>query len=415
MQKIEELDDTTVPAALPAPPAITDAAAAAATAVVAAPSTAVATASPTSIASTAPAAAPVQQSIEESDNTRKRQIDSKHQSLPNGSPVKKPRLSNGYDATTAANNTADTAPPTPMDIDSAAEAQHAYPSPMERETALTPAPRTDGPEQSTQVVKTENLQEGTTFLRLSPAPSSGLVDSQQPGHENPIVLHCEWNPQNPSVLAAAGTDTLARIWTISRASNEEAVTDHVNLSDKPYKDLIDEAVPPGSTVTAMAWNPSGSNIALATESHSRGSVSIWAPDATLLLRYNIVEPPVFKLRWNPNGSSILGLSPENGGTMITLFSATSSKTVCHVLPEHDLTEHPLEAIWTTETEFLLCGGNLLAFFRVAGNDIVLDKNFNTNKAENFVTAQYDAVTKLIATANEGGAISVCLLLFYIYF
>lgn len=372
--------------------------------------------SPAPISTATPVIAPVQQSIEESDITRKRQIDSKQSSLPNGSPVKKPRLSNGHDATTTTaptnNFTVDTAPPTPMDIDSA-EAQHAYPSPMERDTALTPAPRTEGPEQSTQVVvKTEDLGGAATFLRLSPTPTSGLavVDSQQPGHENPIVLHCEWNPQNPSVLAAAGTDTLARIWTISRATNDEPVTDHVGqlksdkACDKPYKDLVDEAVLPNSTVTALAWNPSGTNIALAVDSGSRGSVSIWAPDATRLLSYNIVEPPVFKLRWNPNGSSILGLNPENGGTMITLFSATISKTICHVLPDHDLTEHPLEAIWTTESDFLLCGGSLLAFFRIAGNDIVPVRSHNENKAENFVLAQYDALSKLTATANDMGEV-----------
>ena len=303
-----------------------------------------------------------------------------------------------------------------MDIDSS-ENQHAYPSPMEREPASTPVPRTDGPEQGTQVDKVEELAPETTFLRLAPeqvadisSDSNGnsLVElSQQPGHENPIVLHCEWNPRNPSVLAAAGTDALARIWTISRAaSSTEPVADHVNGLSKPYKDLVEEDGAPQATVTAMAWNPEGTTIALATEASNKARVSIWSPDGTLLHQYNVREPPVIKLRWNPNGTSILGIAPEGSGTLVTVFSAVTSNMASYLLKDHDLNKDPLDAAWTTESDFLLCGGDLLAAFRVTDSGIVAAKSFSTNKDEHFTTVQYDAISRIAATASERGVIDL---------
>ncbi len=374
------------------------------------PAAAIATTAITSTTADATAAAAAPAAAEELDPTRKRQIDTKQQALQNGSPAKKPRLlSNGHDATAAAG--AEVAPPTPMDIDSN-ENQLAYPSPMEGEPAPTPAPRTDGPEQGTQVDKVEELATETTFLQLAPdqvADNTTIAESQQPGHENPIVLHCEWNPRNPSVLAAAGTDALARIWTISRAASISGpVTDHVNGRTKPYKDLIDEDGSQRSTVTAMAWNPDGTNIALATESGSKAHVSIWSPDGTLLLRYNVREPPVIKLRWNPNGTSILGIAPENGGTLVSVFSAVTSGTASYLLQSHDLNADPLDAAWTSESDFLLCGGALLAAFHLSENGIVKARVFETNKDDSFVQIQFDGRSRIAATASEKGVIDVSL-------
>ncbi|KAL1912724.1 hypothetical protein Sste5344_001314 [Sporothrix stenoceras] len=363
----------------------------------------------TSTATTTLTAPPVLPPPTDDADSRKRQIDIKQQPQQNGSPAKKQRLSNGYDATTAGADAAHVAQSTPMDIDGN-ENQHAYPSPMEREPASTPVPRTDGPEQGTQVEKVEELAPETTFLRLAPdlvADTNSLTESQQPGHENPIVLHCEWNPSNPSVLAAAGTDALARIWTISRAgSNNEPVADHVNGITKAYKDLVDEDGAEHSTVTALAWNPNGSTIALATEASSKARVGIWSPDGTLLHQYNVREPPVIKLRWNPNGASILGIAPEGSGTLVTVFSAVASGVSSYLLKDHDLSGDPLDATWTSENSFLVCGGDLLASFSVTDSGIFLGKAFNTKKDERFTMVQYDPISRIVATASERGVIDL---------
>ncbi|CAK7272037.1 hypothetical protein SEPCBS119000_004912 [Sporothrix epigloea] len=359
--------------------------------------------------STATALQPVLPPIDDVDSARKRQISLKQQTQQPESPVKKQRLSNGHDSAPTEADAAQAAPPTPMEIDGS-ENQHAYPSPMERELVPTPIIRTDGPEQGTQIDKVEELTPETTFLRLASdrvVDTNSRVESRQHGRQNPIVLHCEWNPKKPSVLAAAGTDALARIWTISRtALNPEPVTNHVNGVSKPYRDLAAEEGMSQVTVTAMSWNPEGTTIAIATEVCNRARVSIWSPDGVLLHQYNVREPPVIKLRWNPSGTSIIGIAPEGTGTLVTVFSAEVSNMAPYLLQDHDLGVDPLDVAWTTESEFLLCGGDLLAAFRVTDSGVVAAKTLNTRKDEHYTMIQYDSESRIAATASERGVIDL---------
>lgn len=86
----------------------------------------------------------------DAENNRKRQIERQSQTaLLNGSPAKRPRLSNGYE------NGVDAAT-TPMELDGQNHDNHAYPSPQEGEQAPTPTPRTDGPDQAHRLTKSRN-------------------------------------------------------------------------------------------------------------------------------------------------------------------------------------------------------------------------------------------------------------------
>ena len=67
------------------------------------------------------------------------------------------------------------------------------------------------------------------------------------------------------------------------------------------------------------------------------------------------ELPAIKLRWSPNNDLILGISPENGGTLVTVFSSSMANSMSHFLADHDLTAEPLDITWINETDFILCG------------------------------------------------------------
>lgn len=100
-------------------------------------------------------------------------------------------MNNGYE------NGADSAT-TPMEIDHHPDNNHAYPSPLEGEQAASPLPRTEGPDKGTQVEKTHELTQATRFLRLGPDEAAEHSEaSPTRASENPIVLLCEWNPQDP--------------------------------------------------------------------------------------------------------------------------------------------------------------------------------------------------------------------------
>ncbi|RYP56383.1 hypothetical protein DL771_011939 [Monosporascus sp. 5C6A] len=353
------------------------------------------------------------------ENTRKRQIDRQQQQpVVNGSPAKRPRLSNGYE-----NGVADAAT-TPMEIDGQGHqgdnnsSSHAYPSPLEGDPAPTPHPQTDGPEQGTQVEKVEELATETTFVPLGPSDDNAPASASSPlgttlrmngnGESPPVLLHCQWNPRDPTILAAAGTDALARIWTVSRGAATDPDSGHVNgIGIAPqFHSLIDDDVPPKATVTAMAWNWDGTAIAVATDSDFKGRLSLWSANGAHLHNFEVPEPPIIKLRWNPNNAAILGIAPDNGGSLITVFHAATSNTMSYYLPQHDLDSDPLDAAWTTETDFLLGGGELLLALRCTEAKIVEIQKFETRKGDSLTQIHFDWRSSLAATCGLKGFVDI---------
>ncbi|KAI6353175.1 hypothetical protein MCOR25_009126 [Pyricularia grisea] len=346
----------------------------------------------------------------EGENNRKRQLQAA-----NGSPMKRARLGNGYE------NGLETGP-TPMEIDEADSGNnnHAYPSPLEVDQIATPPPRTFGPEQGTQVDKVDELTPETIFLSTSPEDAStnagsGAVPPATPPTENtpsrsqpnPILLHCEWSPIDPSVLAAAGTDALARIWTVSRPTQSGLAPGHVaDHVSSVFGNLTEDDAAPDAVITAMAWNWDGSALALATDSGNKARISIWAADGTHLQRFDVAEPPIIKLKWHPNNTCVLAVAPDTEGTLVTVFETQVSHTVSYSLPSHDLDANPLDAAWISDTEFLLCGGRLLESFKYTETEITPARKFPTRESDIFTQAQFDWRSKLVATASETGVIDL---------
>lgn len=393
--------------------------------------------------------------IAEAENPRKRQLDGRlhrDQHQVNGSQAKRQRLSHGYE------NGVDAAT-TPMEIDSHHRDHHApdennqaYPSPQDGEQAPSPVPHTDGPEQGTQVDKVEELATQTTFLRIMPddpsrhgkasSPSSPATDADAdanaatttttttatttaavsaPHPENaPILLRCEWNPKDPSSLAASGTDALARIWTVPRAATSppqgtDEISDHVNGVDRPFRSLVDDSTTPRSaTVGQMAWNSAGTHIAIALDHDGVASIGIWTKDGESLGRFNIAESPVIKLCWNPSDTALLAITPDNGNALVTVYEPPTGNARAYVLTGHDLMQWPVDAAWTSDTEILLCGGDVLVSLRCTESEVIVEKKFETRQDDSFLQVQFDARSKMGATASAKGVIDVCPL-FYFFF
>ncbi|OLN92035.1 F-box-like/WD repeat-containing protein TBL1XR1 [Colletotrichum chlorophyti] len=375
--------------------------------------------------------------------SRKRQLDSRpQQQLVNGgSPSKRPRLSNGYESTNGADAVTD-----PMELDNHGDNNHAYPSPLEGEQAPTPTPRTDGPEQGTQVDKVEELAPETIFLRLMPddsnanagttsdassdaaatatattvaANAAGPSASLSPanGENAPILLRCEWNPKDPSSLAAAGTDALARIWTISRSSTMTPTPapesdGHVHGVHRPFHNLIDDDTPKTATVGQLAWNWGGTAIAVAIEHGDKASVHIWAKDGSHVDKFDVSDPPVIKLRWSPSDAALLAIAPDNGngngngGALVTVYHSLTSNTLSYFLPNHDLLSWPLDAAWTSETEFLLTGGDVMLSLQCTETSIVPNKKLESREDDTFTQVVYDWRSKLAATSSDKGILDL---------
>lgn len=288
---------------------------------------------------------------------------------------------------------------------------HAYPSPLEGEQLPPPITHTDGPEQGTQVEKVEELDPDTTFIRLMDDDRSGAALDTTPspspaGAENaPVLLQCEWNPRDPSILAAAGTDALARVWTVSRSTPPEAGQDHVATR---AHSLLDPDTPRTTTVTALSWTSDGTAIAIATDSGSVAAVSVWSADGVHMQTMEVSEPPVIKLNWNPSNTALLAISPEKGGALITVYSSATGNAFTYHLPGHDIAATPLDAAWTNDAEFLLCGGELMLCLRCTESSIVQARKFETRDDDSFTQVLFDWRSKLAATSSDKGTLDVSL-------
>ncbi|PSR90544.1 WD40-repeat-containing domain protein [Coniella lustricola] len=311
-----------------------------------------------------------------------------------------------------------------MDIDNHQSDGHAYPSPLEGEQASTPAPRTEGPDHATQTDKVDELESKTVYLRLTPydqppalssapANQSAEVLHQRPYH-NPILLHCEWNPKDSSRLAAAGTDALARIWTVSPTTGQEQVADHVDPG-WPSVNLLNEEFPPNTRITAFTWASDGKHIVVATDDDQKARIDLWDMEGKQVHHWDGFEAPIVKLRCNPSGRQALSISPAPGkkgstqpdGWLVTVLPSTSAAPIETRLPGYDDGDEP-DAAWISETEFVVSVRTTMSLFRHAGDEVMLVRELKTRPNDPLTAVQYDGTegSGCIAAATADGFIDV---------
>lgn len=314
--------------------------------------------------------------------------------------------------------------------------ENAYPSP---EQAATPTnlighlnhhnhnnivSTTNGPTTGTQVDKVLDLNSATTFLDLSDDSAvAALAHGSSSSSNSVLLLQCEFNPRDPTVLAAAGTDALARMWTLARAGDAAALDAREEAASAPDTDspkkpkfaahhnLLDESMPSTTTTTGLAWSSDGSTIAVSSEPNDDGvaKVEFWNTDGTQLASYNSFESPIISLKWNLDNSACLAISPANEGasTVITVMYPSSSTHIPYPLPNHSLSDHILDIAWTSSDVFVLCGGDMLRAYQITEGGISPVKKFETREGHSLSKIVYDEKTQLLATASDSGSVDVC--------
>lgn len=329
---------------------------------------------------------------EAEENFRKRQLDTEQRQDVDEHPVKKPRLSNGYE------NGFD---PTPMDLDDEQNGdENAYPSP--EQAPSPPIVPTVGPEQGTQIDKVDELSTETTFLDLTDEPSPNC---------NPILLQCEFNPRDAQLLAAAGTDALGRMWNLPRTAH-----DFASDSDRPsqpsvytHHNLLEENTPSSTTTTGISWSSDGLTIAVSSEPVEDGisKVEFWASGGARMATCNRFESPIICLRWNPTDSVCLAISPgiEREGTSLAIINPSDGTCIRHALA-HPLMSQTLDATWTGSDEFVVGGGNLLQAFQYTPRAINPIHTYECREKDAIVKVSYDWRSRLLATASDTGMIDV---------
>jgi transducin (beta)-like 1 len=118
------------------------------------------------------------------------------------------------------------------------------------------------------------------------------------------------------------------------------------------------------------------------------------------------ESPIICLRWNPTNTLLLAISPESEGTVVTVMSPATQETVQTNMPRHSLAEQPLEAAWTSNEEFVVCGGDLLHAYHCSAAGISSVRKYETREGHALSKVVFDWPSRLLATASDTGMIDV---------
>lgn len=320
-------------------------------------------------------------------DSRKRPNESRASHAPNGSPAKRLRLSNGFE---------NGFPSTPMELDHVPNGNGdglAYPSPKEVERSATPA-LTKGPERGTQVEQVADLAADTTFFDLSDSPTTSGT----------VLLHCAWSPRELKILATAGTDAQARLWSVEPPSQ---LPDKLNQTP-PYLNLIRDGTSSHSSITAMAWSTNGAAIAVAADATAddHAKLRIFDAEGAECQVFEGFEPPIICLKWAPSNLLLLALMPDKEGTGITVYTPTGKTSCSFVVHQSDPSQQIVDAVWITDSEFVVCGGDILQAFSCSQGVIVPVRKFETREDHGLLSVAFDPQHGLIATANESGTVDV---------
>lgn len=282
--------------------------------------------------------------------------------------------------------------------------EQAYPSPEQMPTPCT-VNIPSGHDKGIQVEKVHDLTSDTLYLELTENPLIKGI----------ILAQCAFHPRDPNILAAAGTDALARVWSLK--SLQSSIVKSTSESSSmpiyaPHRNLYDFSVSMTTQATALSWAPEGNYLAIASQPSDTGlaRVDFWSEDASLLSSNFGIDSPIVNIKWNPSGSACLILSPQNDTTdaSITVFYPILETTIRITLPSRNLAEQLLEVVWISNDDLIVCGGNLLQAFLCSAktNSLTPGKKYEVPEEAGLSHIVYDFHTQLLATASDSGMIYI---------
>jgi WD40 repeat protein len=118
--------------------------------------------------------------------------------------------------------------------------------------------------------------------------------------DNQHVTQVSWHPTNPNVLTTSGQQ-FCGLWNMPGANGTQQAH---------YKTLVDPS--PDILITAIAWEPTGSVLAIATYASLSGRIYLFdGVNLSLLTTLPASQRAVISLRWLPSCSRLVGVAASD--------------------------------------------------------------------------------------------------------
>uniref|UniRef100_A0A4W4GQL4 Transducin beta like 1 X-linked n=1 Tax=Electrophorus electricus TaxID=8005 RepID=A0A4W4GQL4_ELEEL len=203
------------------------------------------------------------------------------------------------------------------------------------------------------------------------------------GHESEVFI-CAWNPVS-DLLASGSGDSTARIWNLSENSGGGS-------TQLVLRHCIREGgqdVPSNKDVTSLDWNSDGT--LLATGSYD-GFARIWTKDGNLASTLGQHKGPIFALKWNKKGNSILSAGVDKTTIIWDAHTGEAKQQfLFHSAPA-------LDVDWQSNTTFASCSTDMCIHVCRLGTDRPL-KTFqgHTNEVN---AIKWDPSGTLLASCSD---------------
>ncbi|XP_072300652.1 F-box-like/WD repeat-containing protein TBL1X [Eucyclogobius newberryi] len=238
---------------------------------------------------------------------------------------------------------------------------------------------------------TVNGEENGTHMNNHSEPMELDTDVEIPaskatvlrGHESEVFI-CAWNPVS-DLLASGSGDSTARIWNLNEnngSSSTQLVLRHCIREGG-------QDVPSNKDVTSLDWNSDGT--LLATGSYD-GFARIWTKDGNLASTLGQHKGPIFALKWNKKGNSILSAGVDK----TTIIWDAHTGEAKQQFPFHSAPA--LDVDWQNNTTFASCSTDMCIHVCRLGNDRPL-KTFqgHTNEVN---AIKWDPSGMLLASCSD---------------
>ncbi|KAL2865549.1 WD40 repeat domain-containing protein [Aspergillus lucknowensis] len=192
------------------------------------------------------------------------------------------------------------------------------------------------------------------------SPDTAIIDVAGDEH----VTRTLWRPHDPTVVVAAG-DTFCSLYKLSSAS-------------PPVQEKLVENKGDAVWVTAVAWEPQGQKLAVATYNDMRGSITTYDVAGNAVDLLPEVPRMISALKWANSGSQLIVVASDSKISELILWDDVLQPE--EFPPPQIVNDLILDISWLGHTQAFACGGMSIYQCEI-DSSIHLSKTFSAGDPE----------------------------------
>ncbi|KAL5334761.1 WD40-repeat-containing domain protein [Aspergillus crustosus] len=248
------------------------------------------------------------------------------------------------------------------------------------------------PDQEPTAAPTFTLTTGHSVgVQITPAkaadlsPNTAILDVASDDH----VTRTLWRPQDPTVVVAAG-DTFCSLYKLSSSS-------------APVEERLVENKGDNVWVSAVAWDPRGHKLAVATYNDMRGSITMYDAAGNAVDLLPEVPRMISGLKWAESGSQLIVVASDSKLSELVLWD--DSLRPGEFPPPQIVDDSILDACWLGTIQAFACGG-MSVYQCDVDSSIHLSKTFTGGDPEQpwtFVRSAHVGFSPVAVAASSSSA------------